>query len=75
VAKWKKSQNTVNDLIYNYYSKNDKILKRLYSPIMIDRYPIGLKEIDLPFVKNIDTSKYISGHTEYIPNFHIIKTK
>lgn len=73
--KWEKTVNTVNDKIYNYYSKNDWVLKFLYGPFMIDRYPIGLQKIDLPYFENIDSSKFISGHKEYIPNFHIIKVK
>lgn len=75
VLKWSKTTSSVKDKIYNYYSKNDKILKFMYSSIMIDRYPVGLQKIDLPVFVNIDSTKYISGHKEYIPNFHIIKKK
>lgn len=75
VEKWNKTTGTVKDLVYNYHSKNDLILRRLYSLIMIDRFPIGLKDIDLPYFENIDSTADISGHSEYIQNFHLLKQK
>lgn len=75
LKKWNKTTGKVKNKIYNYYSKNDLILKRLYSLIMIDRFPIGLKAINLPYFENIDSTADISGHTEYIQNFHLLKQK
>ncbi len=72
-AKWKKTRGTVKNKFYNYYSNNDDILRLLYSSAMIDRYPIGLKEINLIPFENVDSSIDISGHTEFIPNFYKIK--
>lgn len=75
ILKWDKTTDTVKNKIYNYYSSNDKVLKFLYSTIMIDRFPIGLQSINLPYFENIDSTEDILGHTEYIPNFHILKEK
>lgn len=74
-AKWNKTERTVRDKIYNYYSENDSILKLCYRAAMIDRFPIGLQKIDLPYFENIDSSFDISGHSEYTPNFHHLRWK
>ncbi|MDT0691581.1 DUF726 domain-containing protein [Salegentibacter sp. F188] len=74
-AKWNKTESTVKDKVYNYYSGNDSILKICYSAAMIDRYPIGLQSIDLPYFENIDSTMDVFGHTEYTPNFHKLKSK
>lgn len=74
-AKWNKTQSTVKDKVYNYYSGNDSILKICYSAAMIDRYPIGLKSIDLPYFENIDSTFDILGHFEYTPYFYKLKSK
>jgi hypothetical protein len=71
--KWSKIQGTVKNGLHNYYSSKDLILKILYSAAMIDRFPIGLKQIDLPYFKNFDSTTEISGHTKFIQNFHKIK--
>lgn len=74
-AKWIKTENTVKDKVYNYYSENDSILKICYSAAMIDRYPIGLQSIDLPYFENIDSTMDVFGHSDYTPNFHRLKQK
>lgn len=73
--KWENAIRSIKNSAYNYYSKNDGVLKEIYGAVMIDDYPIGLHGVNLSKFKNIDASKYIKGHTEYIPNFHIIKNK
>ena len=74
-SKWKSAMESIQNNAYNYYSKNDIVLREAYASIMIDDYPVGLNKVSLEKFINIDSSKYISGHTEYIPNFHIIKNK
>jgi hypothetical protein len=74
-AKWEKASNSVRGRIFNYHSDKDSILKFFYSTIMIDRFPIGLKPVELSKFENIDVSSVILDHTEYISNFHKIKVK
>lgn len=70
--KWNKTKGSVKTKYFNYFSKNDSVLKFAFGAIMIDRFPIGLHKVNLPDFENIDTTKDISGHTEYISNFHKI---
>lgn len=73
--KWKRVSMAVMGNAYNYFSRNDSVLRELYSTIMIDDYPVGLSPVESHKFRNVDSSKFISGHTEYIRNFHIIRHK
>ena len=67
---WKKAKNAVSGKIYNYYTKNDKILTYVYRPASFFlSEPIGLNPIKgINDIINIDTSNFVSGHTEYKQN-------
>lgn len=72
-AGWLSALSTVDKKIYNYYSSNDDILKKLYCSTMAGDDPIGLGKIEyfssvdskMAELKNIDCTDVIGGHTEY----------
>ncbi|MDX9797218.1 MAG: DUF726 domain-containing protein [Sulfurimonadaceae bacterium] len=69
---WNGINKAVSDKIYNYYSKNDDVLKYLYTVGESVKFengdPIGRNEINSDYITNIDVSDYISGHTKYKDN-------
>jgi len=67
---WSYASKCVSGTIYNYYSKNDDILKYMYQIVEVNTStPIGRNAINMSGVKNKDVSSRVSGHTEYISNF------
>lgn len=79
-ANWSDIHKTVKGNIYNYYSKNDTVLKILYKVGEGAKFdfgdPIGRHPIENNNIQNIDVSEDIEGHTEYKKNLHnIIKVK
>lgn len=68
-ANWFGVEQAVSGEIYNYYSKNDDVLKYLYSIGEGIKYdfgsPIGRSTINTKYVNNIDVSAVVSGHTKY----------
>lgn len=72
-TKWSSKTLIVKNKIYNYFSENDSVLKIAYRASMLTKHPIGLSKIENRKVINIDTSRLIKGHTEYIQNFHFIQ--
>jgi len=73
---WNDLHNTVTGNINNYFSKNDSVLKILYTlgeGIKFENGdPIGRHEIDNEKINNIDVTQYVSGHTKYKPNLQEI---
>ena len=61
----------VSGKIYNYFSKNDDILKTLYKVGSGFDDPIGLSPIKILSNKivNVDVSNYVGGHGDYISNY------
>lgn len=72
---WFDIDKVVTGSINNYYSKNDSVLKLLYKVgegIKFDfGDPIGRNRIDNCNINNIDTSEYVSGHSNYKGNIHL----
>lgn len=75
-AHWTAVLSSVENKLYNFYSNNDEILKKLYQISMLGDKPTGLGEISchelgvcsLAEVVNIDASNIVKGHTEYKNN-------
>ncbi len=71
---WSDVADAVSDIIYNFYSKYDQVLKNLYQVSMVET-PIGLKEIKLYHfketqnvtVKNFNVTHIVKGHSAYKP--------
>ena len=66
-SEWDKISNVSTNGIYNFYSKNDDVIKYLYRHLEEDDNPIGLKQISTKSnnIFNIDTSHIVNGHMEY----------
>jgi len=65
---WKNAANAVSGKIYNFYSKNDSILKYLYqgaNALLSDPAGYGAIELRHPKIVNIDCTDFIGGHMEY----------
>ncbi|MFH6970886.1 DUF726 domain-containing protein [Flavobacterium petrolei] len=70
--KWSKISLLVKNNIYNYFSDNDSVLKNAYRISMLSTQPIGLGEIVNKKVININSTRLIKRHIDYIPNFHLL---
>lgn len=65
----------VNGGVYNFYTKNDEILTKLYKFVELGCHPIGLKPIDVKNVNNlfnIDVTYTVNSHFEYKKNLPTI---
>jgi hypothetical protein len=67
--KWISASFVVKKNIFNYYSFYDSVLSNGYRIGMLSVFPIGLNAIKNDKVININSSKIIKGHTEYIRKF------
>lgn len=67
-SNWIKVNRLVPGGIFNYYSKNDEILKKMYPVGTFKRNPIGRKPIEIPNVQNFDVSDLVDGHSDYFRN-------
>lgn len=72
IARWKYVKKAVRGSIYNFYSNNDEILKKLYRIVEIGHNPVGLNKLDIHNCKNIDVSYTVNGHFEYKNNLATI---
>lgn len=63
---WFNIHKAVSGNIFNYFSQNDDVLKYMY-PVgeFFQGEAIGRNKIDSSFIKNIDVSNRISGHSKY----------
>ena len=63
---WQKLLYNIDDSIYNYYSKHDDVLKKVYKlgTFFADE-PIGVNKIIHHKIINIDTSSRVKGHSGY----------
>ena len=67
--KWLEAQKGVRGTIYNYKSHNDKILLHMYRlGTAFTSKPIGINDIEVEGVNNIDVSEHVEGHTKYKEN-------
>ncbi|RVU84159.1 DUF726 domain-containing protein [Leucothrix sargassi] len=56
--------------INNYTSQNDRVLSMLYKVgTAFTSHPIGIRDIEVEGVNNIDVSHIVKGHTEFKDNF------
>lgn len=68
---WRNACKSVKRNVYNYYSRNDQILKRLYTlGTYFRKQPIGYDGIKLkiPYLVDVNVTKYVDGHMKYKPN-------
>lgn len=64
---WHTLNSGVKQTAYNYFSRNDSVLKYFYTAAQLGQSPAGLggfKNV-LPKMKNIDVSAAIEGHSDY----------
>jgi pimeloyl-ACP methyl ester carboxylesterase len=69
---WNGLEDTVSGRIYNYYSKNDLILKHLYQTAQLfNNTPIGRQPIRhaSPKIVNVDVTDMVDGHSAYKASF------
>jgi pimeloyl-ACP methyl ester carboxylesterase len=64
---WRYASEAVQGTIYNYFSRNDKVLSVLYQLAELGSKPIGLGGIPTRAanVKNRDVSRVVAGHGDY----------
>lgn len=66
---WLAAQKGVRGSINNYQSVNDKILSHMYQVgTAFMSKPIGIHDIDVEGINNIDVSDHVEGHTKYKEN-------
>lgn len=74
--RWAGALQSVEDRIFNFYSMNDDVLKKLYYTAELGDEPVGLGEIEhfktkgvgICEVVNVDVTEIVGGHKEYKPN-------
>ncbi|MGK0545866.1 DUF726 domain-containing protein [Halomonas cupida] len=74
--RWAGALQSVEDRVFNFYSMNDDVLKKLYHTAELGDDPVGLGEIEyfktkgvgICEVVNIDVTEIVGGHTEYKSN-------
>ena len=69
---WKMAKKSVSGKIFNYYSRNDYVLRFLYKAgTFFTNSPIGLSKIDyIKGIRNYDVTRHVKGHMEYKSNAH-----
>lgn len=67
---WQAVTSCVQHGINNYTSDNDRVLSTLYKlGTAFTSQPIGISNIEVEGINNIDVSHLVNGHTEYKENF------
>lgn len=67
---WKNAKKSVTGTITNYKCKHDQVLSKGYTAgTFFTSDPIGLYDINVEGVINIDCSSIVTGHMEYKSNF------
>jgi predicted MPP superfamily phosphohydrolase len=74
-ANWRFIGNLTHTKIFNYYSKNDDVLKNLYEIGTIEGKAIGQNEIEIEGITNINTSSRVDGHSDYKKNLALFYLK
>ena len=74
---WLNVCNLTKKGVYNFYTKNDSILKYIYRTVELGSTPIGLVPLGLKNDKlyNKDVSYTVKGHFEYKKNLQTILKK
>ena len=69
---WKIAKKAVSGKIFNYYSKNDYVLRYLYKAgTFFKSKPIGFHKIEsVQGIRNCDVSRDVQDHMDYKPNGH-----
>ncbi|MGP3707157.1 DUF726 domain-containing protein [Gordonia paraffinivorans] len=67
---WRPLNDAVTDVVHNYYSENDAVLKYAFALAQGGSIAIGLRGFSTkhPRVKDHDVSKRVSGHSAYFDN-------
>ena len=75
---WEKAASAVSGTIWNFYSRNDQVLRRLYrlGTAFIGE-PIGSGPIECgaPNIKNVDCTARVAGHGDYKPKLSELLSK
>lgn len=66
---WIDVKKVVHKHVYNYYSKNDSILKYMFSTTTFVVNPIGRNRIKVSGVYNVDVTEKVSSHTKFKEHF------
>ena len=69
---WRYASEAVQGTVYNYFSRNDKVLSVLFQVAELGSKPIGLGGIPTKAanLKNRDVSRFVNGHGDY---FHHVR--
>ena len=73
--KWLAACDNIQGKLFNFYTKNDLVLTRVYKVAELGETPIGLKPINiknLMNLHNIDVSYTVNGHFDYKKNLPTI---
>ena len=64
---WRGLNDAVTDVVYNYYSANDKVLKNLYTVVQAGSKPAGLRGFGskFPKIKDRNVSRLVNSHSDY----------
>ncbi len=64
---WRPLAEAVQGTVFNYWSDQDTVLRRLYRLAELGSVPVGLKGFDLvyPKMKNVNLSRKVSRHSGY----------
>jgi len=67
---WEIAKKAVSGKIFNYYRKNDYVLRYLYrAGTFFQSKPIGYEKIGLVRgIRNCNVSRYVQEHMDYKPN-------
>ena len=72
---WYQVEKAIEGRIFNYYSKNDDVLKYLYTAAeLFSGKPIGRNLIPSKAINNFDVTNIVPKHTSYKPNLKELLT-
>lgn len=75
---WKQAAKAINGNIYNCFSTKDQLLSKLYRIANANlSHPIGILPIPgrILKIKNLDCSKFVSGHMNWKQNYETVLRK
>lgn len=73
VGDWHLLNESVSNRVWNYYSDNDQVLRKIYRAAQGGQKAAGVDGLKtrLPRIKNVNVTKSVGGHTDYLANVHL----
>ena len=71
---WRGLNDAVTDVVYNYYSANDKVLKNLYTVVQAGSEPAGLRGFGskFPKIRDRNVSRLVNSHSDYFDTVDLV---